>query len=424
MTGAAGPGRWSFPVAGSLLLHAGAAAAMVAWVNAAPREQASAAVEPGFTVSLETLTPTTLAGVQAVRPPPDIVPDTDPPASLPAVEGPEALPPVAATPTQPEPIIPQAAPETAALPAVVATPIRPDPVMPTGPVAALSPIARGAPVAAISGTAVSPVRATVATSPSGGAGPPVGIAGTATAIPLAAISPNVASVTAVPTTSLPPQSGGAGGIADPATPSLQDIAVGTLLDRVAGEPGAPCALALPRRAGAEGAALSLIGTEGAALDVLARAVLTGDLAQTPQTRALVDPRQCPVLDWIRDMPAYPATRLGLRLDATVVDSGTSLTGIVQGVAGRFLTLLLIDDNGVVQDLGPFVTLAGNLARIDAPVARDGPSRDTRQIVLALVTRDPPGELRARLGQVAQAVFTGLPDAMAQGDIALETLDVR
>jgi len=179
-----------------------------------------------------------------------------------------------------------------------------------------------------------------------------------------------------------------------------------------------------KRQGLEGASLALIGTDDGALDTLARAVLIDDLSETPQTRALIDGRQCPVLDWVAATRDYPATRLGLRLDARVVDSGTSLTGIVQGVGGRFLTLLLIDDNGVVQDLGPFTTISGNLARFDAPVTRDGAARDTRQVVLALATRTAPTALRGRMGQVAQDVFTGLPDDLSRALLGVETVDIR
>ena len=442
MTGPDRPARsrWPLSIAGSCLLHAGAAAAITMVQRDTTRPVEAPVNAPAFTVTLEMLTPETLAGVQTLRPAPDAAVTPEPPTALPPVSGspdaravPDAVAPAAPDPVAPERVSPLA-PSEAVGPEGIATiaPSGPDPVRvmpsqartPVTPLAA-DPMREAVPLAGVpvSPAPVSPVTPINLDLPAAGVAVPT----------VNAVDGTI--VAALPSTILPPVSGpvlpaaratDATGTSatSPPPPSEQDIAVGALLDRVDAVPGTACALALPRRAGRSDAALTLVGTQSAALDTLARAILTGPLEGTPQTRALVDGRQCPVLDWVREMEAYPATRLGLRLDANVVDSGTSLTGTVQGVAGRVLTLVMIDDNGVVQDLTPWVTQSGNLARLDVPVARDGPNRDTRQVVLALATREVPGDLRARFGRLAQDVFTGLPDTLAQGDFALDTIDIR
>ncbi|QUJ78116.1 hypothetical protein KDD17_17395 [Sulfitobacter albidus] len=91
----------------------------------------------------------------------------------------------------------------------------------------------------------------------------------------------------------------------------------------------------------------------------------------------------------------------------------------------FLTLLVIDDNGVVQDLARFTTLDGNTPVFDAPVARAGPARATRQILLAVGSRDAPLDLTGRIGQTAQTFFGSLPAGTLSSLVfGVTTFDVR
>ncbi len=265
---------------------------------------------------------------------------------------------------------------------------------------------------------------------------------TVTAIPAQELSPILPTETiavaaappvevVAPNVTLPPAQTGAGGaasapapVAAPA-PSQQDLALGALIDRLRGTSGDPCLIALPRRQGTEGVGLGLVAATDAAMDSFARALADGGGTVPDQTRVLVDPRQCPALDWIRQNADYPATRLGLRVDASEVASGGRLTGIIRGGAGRQLTLLLIDDNGVVQDLGRFLSFSGALAQFDVPVTRDGPARDTSQILVAIGTTRSPRALTDRAGYLSDEVFSGLVGELADGAwLAVATFDVR
>ncbi|MFL4472326.1 hypothetical protein ACERZ8_21470 [Tateyamaria armeniaca] len=102
---------------------------------------------------------------------------------------------------------------------------------------------------------------------------------------------------------------------------------------------------------------------------------------------------------MRASDGYPANRIGLSLDTATLVSGDELTGRVLGAGGLFVTLLLVDDNGVVQDLAPFVSLDGNVPVFQAPVARAGASRATRQVLVAIGTQartaGPVGQHRSR-----------------------------
>tara|TARA_B100000768_G_scaffold107009_1_gene99300 strand:- start:9133 stop:11088 length:1956 start_codon:yes stop_codon:yes gene_type:complete len=188
-------------------------------------------------------------------------------------------------------------------------------------------------------------------------------------------------------------------------PTVSDISIGKLLRRIRELPQQQCTLALPRRAGGvSGAGLSLIGADVEQLQRLGKSINEGLDFEPQLLSEIIDPRQCAVLDALRQSDSYPANRIGLSLESTELESGSSLRGTVIGAGGLYLTLLLIDDNGVVQDVAPFVTDGASLA-FDAPVARSGPARTTRQILLALGTTDETLDFSGQIGLEAQDVFT-------------------
>lgn len=209
------------------------------------------------------------------------------------------------------------------------------------------------------------------------------------------------------------------------TPTPQDLMLSDLIRRIRVIPADPCLVALPRRDGPKDIGLALLAQQERAMEQFAEELLTSQDGPIPQARALVDPRQCPALTFLRELQDYPATRPGLSLDAADIPQGGRLTGLVNGIGGRYLLLLLIDNNGVVQDMQRFITFSGNQARYDIPVTRNGALRDTKQILLALVTDRPAPQLRARMDRLAQDVFAGMSDGALQGaSFALGLFDVR
>jgi hypothetical protein len=210
-----------------------------------------------------------------------------------------------------------------------------------------------------------------------------------------------------------------------ANPTPAALAVGQLLRTIRATPAPDCALALPRRSGDSGVGVSFIGADEAALDNYAQRVLAGQSEPPAQSRERIDPRQCAALDVVRAAASYPANRIGLALDTTQLSSGDALRGRIIGAGGLFITVLLIDDNGVVQDLSRFIELDGDTPVLDAPVSRSGETRSTRQILLVLGTRDVPLDLSDRIGDLADSVFAPLDRALLRDAVfGLATFDVR
>jgi hypothetical protein len=232
---------------------------------------------------------------------------------------------------------------------------------------------------------------------------------------------------------LPDSGSGVGAAAPEATPASapessateQDIALAAWIEKIRATEAPPCLVALLRREGETSVGLALVGSDQAAMSTYSDRLIAGEELPPVLSRVQIDPRQCPALDFLRSLPDYPATQLGLGVDAAVVTSGGRLGGVIRGTAGRQLTLLLVDDNGVVQDLGRFLSFSGNLARFEVPVTRSGTSRPTGQIVIALATRRSPAELLSRAGRLASEVFAGLSkDLTDNALVAVATVEIR
>ncbi len=187
-------------------------------------------------------------------------------------------------------------------------------------------------------------------------------------------------------------------------PTPQDVALGRLLQRIRTLPAPQCTLALPRRAGNGEVGLSLIGADGLVLTQFANRVLDRTGLDVQQARELVDARQCAVLDALAQSGSYPANRIGLSLEQTQLYSGQTLRGTIQGAGGLFITVLLIDDNGVVQDLARFTRIDGDTPIFDVPVNRTGTNPATRQLLLVLGHKDTPINLGIDITEQASTAF--------------------
>ncbi|MFC3567960.1 hypothetical protein [Paracoccus simplex] len=220
--------------------------------------------------------------------------------------------------------------------------------------------------------------------------------------PVAPSASPVLTNTALPTadraeTPVPPPSAGESGPAAAET----DPRLTELFDRIRSQLTAPCLLALPALDAEGGIRLNLLASDDAQIPGLLRALTQGLETQVEGQAVLLDPRQCPGLAFARRDARYPVFPLAVRLQSQDVASGESLRGTISGGAGRYVTLLMIDDNGVTHDLRRFLVNAGGRIRFDVPVARDGAGRDTHQLLLAVATPSRPETVSRAAGEPAK-----------------------
>lgn len=207
------------------------------------------------------------------------------------------------------------------------------------------------------------------------------------------------------------------GSADPRLTELFNRIRSNLLDA--------CMLALPVLRGDGEVQLGVLSANDSQTSRLMAQLTDGLSAPVAEAATLIDQRQCPAVAFARNDASYPTFQLGLQLDATQIEPGGTLSGRVSGGAGYHISLLLIDNNGVVHDMGNYLTLSVGQVSFHVPIARDGPARDTHQLMLALATPNRPAALRRHAGELAEPFFAALAEEVGPSAlVGVATIYVR
>lgn len=202
------------------------------------------------------------------------------------------------------------------------------------------------------------------------------------------------------------------------TPTIRPASPGSGGDEVAGQMtelvrriraqlSDPCLLAIPQQLANGGAELVMLGNTDTGMRAFADTVLEGISPRPTERSILVDNRQCEALNYVRQSEAYPAFRLTISLDSQTIASGESISGAIGNVGGRYVTLVLVDDDGVVQELGDYLSFQGGFARFDVPLRRAGVVRDTSQVLIAFGSTARPRTVDTQNGQLAETYFEAL-----------------
>ncbi len=114
---------------------------------------------------------------------------------------------------------------------------------------------------------------------------------------------------------------------------------------------------------------------------------------------------------MREGSRYPTFPLAIAVQTDAVTSGDRLVGALQGAQGRYVSMIVIDDNGVVQDLGAFLSFSGDTVTFDVPMSRFGPARDTQQLLMAMATSARPVAMDTHNGFLAAEFFPVLRETV-------------
>ncbi|WP_139044119.1 hypothetical protein [Allomesorhizobium alhagi] len=178
-----------------------------------------------------------------------------------------------------------------------------------------------------------------------------------------------------------------------------------LLDILSAEPR-QCLLALASARG------NVIEVKGYAATVerigeLGRRI--NQLIETPATihGHLVTDAQCAALTFASDLPAYPEQPLAVQTATPEVRSGEVLTGRIHNFRRSRLYLIIIDDDGKVQELEDLRPEAGNTVSFRAPLTlTDGPV-GTVQLLVAIASDHALLTFSAHEGTQAEPYFEQL-----------------
>ncbi|MDO5631659.1 MAG: hypothetical protein Q4G22_07460 [Paracoccus sp. (in: a-proteobacteria)] len=271
--------------------------------------------------------------------------------------------------------------ETASLPPTTLTEAMPVPPQSLAPAEPAQPAMPGVPTGDDPATAP-PVEVIAPHVPTGGSAPPVTQPGAAPA--------------------LAEDIGGGGADGD----ARQAQAVQALIAAIRGRLEQSCLIAVPAAAPDGAVELTVIGAgdqdiAGFGQGIAAQAQGVALLERS----VLLDARQCPALAYARAAASYPVGPVAISLAQPVVASGDSLRG---SVSSGQAVLVLVDDNGVVQDLSRFSTAQdGGATQFDVPVRRNGSARDTSQIIMALSGPGMAQAVAQNAGQSAERFFAAL-----------------
>lgn len=114
-----------------------------------------------------------------------------------------------------------------------------------------------------------------------------------------------------------------------------------------------------------------------------------DVPVTIQTGRITD-AQCRALSFLTYAKDYPVSDLRLQIDRRNIAAGAEITGEISGIKGRTLTLLIVDDEGVVQAVPErfFPELEADRARFVVPLFTTAGLFNTANIALAIATPAP------------------------------------
>ncbi|MFB9224634.1 hypothetical protein [Paracoccus cavernae] len=206
------------------------------------------------------------------------------------------------------------------------------------------------------------------------------------------------------------------GSSDPVDPRFAD-----LVARLRAQLQSACLLALPQLQDGT-LSLTVLTANDREVAPFVAEVGSGMDAAPAGRPVLLDNRQCPGVTFLRRNASYPAFALPISLSAADIASGESATGRIEKGAGYYNTLLLVDDNGVVQDLRRFLTVQGGRVTFDVPMAREGSARDTNQLLIAIATPRPLQSVTQNAGRDAATFFAALDaeldDAARLGVVSL------
>jgi serine/threonine-protein kinase len=95
--------------------------------------------------------------------------------------------------------------------------------------------------------------------------------------------------------------------------------------------------------------------------------------------------QCPAIHFIGGLLKSRFPELRVRLDRDQIASGADLRGTIEGVQLRWLYLVLIDDDGMVQDLSQYLSKQDGRLTFAAPMYVQGQGRLRNQLLVGVAT---------------------------------------
>lgn len=110
---------------------------------------------------------------------------------------------------------------------------------------------------------------------------------------------------------------------------------------------------------------------------------------------LIDPPQCVVADFLRELPRTGSTPPALRLDRTTIPNGTPVSGRLAELEGRKTELILVDHKGMAFNLNSRLAMTGADAVFSIPIGLSASDQAAKKVVpQVIIAFTSPSGIRA------------------------------
>ncbi len=256
------------------------------------------------------------------------------------------------------------------------------------------------------------------------------------AAPNAAPPGPVAAPALAPVPSLPPpasspaQEGIAAPLPEnaPLAPANEDT-YDTVLDHLAEVAQPACFAAMPSLSDEGAFQLEVFARDAADLDLFRNRLETRLGQRMPNTTMkAISADQCATLDFLTGGPSYPRFQLFFDLPQRVIASGAALEGRIGNTSGGFVTFLVVDDEGTVQDLATFLKFVPGGAQFSVPLSLTAGPVETQQLLIVLSTPARLRTVETQNGSKAESFFPMLAAELRERgqteDAAIVAFSVR
>ena len=212
-----------------------------------------------------------------------------------------------------------------------------------------------------------------------------------------------------------PDPGAAGEITEAERDRYADV-----LKFVANYDGGDCFAALPSLGEATGdLTLETFARTGAELETF-RAEMEEEAGVVPNSVLLpIADVQCPALAFLAETANYPAFSIYFDLPKRYYSSGDQLAGRILNTGTDQVYLLIIDDDGTVQSVGPYLQPGDGEMRFSFFVTFLGEQVDTKQVLLAIASEEPLATLDRFSRVTADILFPLLREELRQRRITVD-----
>jgi serine/threonine-protein kinase len=130
--------------------------------------------------------------------------------------------------------------------------------------------------------------------------------------------------------------------------------------------------------------------------------------------------QCPAIGFIGGLLKSRLPELAVRLDADYIASGGELRGHIEGAALPWVSLLLVDDDGMVHDVSKYLRRSNVGLEFAVPVYLTAQGKDRNQLIVAIAASRALDRLKLTEPAAGSELFPAVVNEAdaTQNDIAI------